>query len=571
MAIDAGRLRQRLGQIDGRGYKAYREIKGRYQFADFQLTVEHVQGDPFAAPSRLTISLPLLKTRLGAGEPANPERRVGIEDAFLRAFAKAVRSVSGGGHRGSGKSGEWGVIRLGQEMLPRTACEIENDHLFVRVTAGLPARGRRVLSRQAETMFFTELPQMVRTGVFEASPSFLRAHADSYEDQETLREFLKERNWVAFVANGSLLPRRTGVDDRPLENCAVAWASPSQLETEVQLPNSNGIKGTFLPAGVSLICGGGFHGKSTLLQALSRGVYNHIPGDGRELCVSRHETVAVRAEDGRSITAVDISPFIDGLPDGRRSTAFDTDNASGSTSQAANIGEGLELGAECLLIDEDTSATNFMVRDRRMQELIAVCDEPITPFVDRVVELYREHGVSTVVVVGGSGDYFDVADLVLVMNKYRARVETTRAKEIADEHPSNRLRELRPSLARPNPRVPLPAGFDPRQGKRPEKVRTKGVRSITFGIHEIDMGAVAQVVDPGQVKTLGDWLLACSRHAVDGRRSLANICRSMEDEARRGCLSHTTEPGFGDRVMARRFELGAAINRLRTLKIAKDD
>ena len=151
------------------------------------------------------------------------------------------------------------------------------------------------------------------------------------------------------------------------------------------------------PQGITLIVGGGFHGKSTLLNALEAGVYNHKPNDGRELVITDPDVVKIRAEDGRSVSGVDISPFINNLPFGQETTQFSTENASGSTSQAANIMEALECEELLrMLVDEDTAATNFMIRDQRMQQLIAKDKEPITPFIDRVRQLYNEHNVSTI-------------------------------------------------------------------------------------------------------------------------------------------------------------------------------
>ena len=96
--------------------------------------------------------------------------------------------------------------------------------------------------------------------------------------------------------------------------------------------------------GITLIVGGGYHGKSTLLKALEAGVYNHIAGDGREFVITDDTAFKLRAEDGRSITGVDISPFIKNLPNKKDTVHFSTEDASGSTSQAANLMEALESG-----------------------------------------------------------------------------------------------------------------------------------------------------------------------------------------------------------------------------------
>ncbi len=562
-------LERTLRRIDGRPYPAYKDTRGSYTFEDhgFVLEIIHVQGDPFAAPSLIEVRVPVQDTAAIEVGLDNPVRRVGVEDALLRLFSRAVRR--GGQRRGSGKSGQWGVVRLGQEILARTACEIRQGWIHLRMTVGLPARGRRIQGIQAAQMFGRELPSMIESGVFEATAQELEAHANANEDQDHLRHLLDQRGWVAFIANGAVLPRRSGIDDRPLDQSAVSWRSPPEMEASVVLPHAGKVTGTAIPEGVTLICGGGYHGKSTVLRALSRSVYNHIPEDGRHLCATVEDAVMVRAEDGRRIEGVDISAFINNLPDGRSTTAFDSDNASGSTSQAAAIMEALEVGAACLLIDEDTSATNFMVRDRRMQELIATDKEPITPFVDRVRELDKDHEVSTVLVVGGAGDYFEVADHVLVMDAYRPRVATEEARQIAKAHPSNRLREGRQGLCEPAGRVPLPKGFDSRKGRRDGKVRARETRSIQFGEHEIDVSLLGQLIDDGQTRTIGDWLLRCERELVDGQRTLEEICEALEETVEHKGLSSTTARGAGNRVLVRRYEFAAALNRLRTLKVRR--
>lgn len=559
------RLQSSLRRIDGRGYPAYKDLKGSYRFPGFVLEIAHVQGDPFAAPSLLELRAPVASVAALEGLGLDrASRRVGAEDALLRSF---VQALPRGQSRGSGKSGQWGAARPGQEMLPRSGCEILGDQVHVRFTVGLPAQGRRVLGRQAAQMLLEELPELVQRGLLRADPARVRAHAEANEDQDALRGMLEERGLVGFVANGAVLPRRSGVDDRPLEQGALPWASPGEALVEFTLPNAGLVRGSGFAQGVTLICGGGYHGKSTVLRALARGVYNHIPGDGRQLCVSVEDAVQVRAEDGRSISGVDISGFIGSLPDGRSTERFGSQNASGSTSQAAAIAEALEMDAGCLLIDEDTSATNFMVRDRRMQALIATAQEPITPFVDRVAQLDRVLGVSTVLVVGGSGDYFQVADHVWVMEGYRPRLATEQARRIALEHPSGRLEEARAPLEVPRDRVPLARSFDARRGQR-DKVRARDTRSISLGEQEIDTSLLAQLVDDGQARTLGDWLLLCGRELADGQTCLRDLCAEIEERALRSSLSSTTRPFAGDRVFVRRFELAAAINRLRSLVLA---
>ncbi|TNF47834.1 ATPase [bacterium] len=386
------------------------------------------------------------------------------------------------------------------------------------------------------------------------------------EDADDLRRQLHSLGIVAFVADNSVLPRRSGVDQRPLKAGIVPFQGPESLAVTVSLPNSGKVTGMGIPRGVTLIVGGGFHGKSTLLQALERGVFNHRPGDGRELVVTDPSAVKIRAEDGRSICGVDISPFISGLPQNIETGSFSTQNASGSTSQASNIIEALETGARVLLVDEDTSATNFMIRDHRMQELIAKEKEPITPFVDKVRQLWKEEGVSTVLVMGGSGDYFESVDTVIAMEEYRPRDMTIQAKKIAEKYRAERIHEGGNRFGPLRDRVPLGKSLDPRKGKWEKSVKSRGVRTVLFGTDEIDLTAVEQIVHPGQLRAIGRALIQI-RDLADGNRTLKQILDLFDERIEKEGLDTLVRQPLPDLARFRRYELAAALNRLRTLKV----
>jgi predicted ABC-class ATPase len=446
-----------------------------------------------------------------------------------------------------------------------------DTHLEVRFTVNLPARGRTILGHQALTLLCEAVPaiadQSLRYRALQRSE--LERHLNVVEDQESLRQWLLERNLVAFVADGALLPRRAGNDDRPLDTPPlVHWQSPSSLAIEVNLPHAGRVRGTGIPRGVTLIVGGGYHGKSTLLKALIRGVYDHIPGDGRELVVTDARAVAIRAEDGRRVEKVTITPFIANLPYGRSTTQFCSDDASGSTSQAANIIEALEVGAQVLLIDEDTSATNFMVRDRRMQELIAKTQEPITPFIDRVRQLYDQLGVSSVLVIGGVGDYLDVADTVIHMDAFRPYDVTERAHAIAAAWPESAQRRYEGDAhwELPQPRPVRRESLSPRRGQR-EKVRARGVRAIQYGTEEIDISYVEQIVDASQSRYIADCLQHAYHHLADDRRTVRELVEHIEALVQEKGLDVLQPHIAGDRAWARPFEVAAALNRLRTLRV----
>ncbi len=561
-------LRRILLRIDGRGYKAYKDIEGVYQAGSFTLFVDHVQGDPFAAPSRLRVRVPMKVAGFPGQTFSNRSRRTALADFLTRAFYREADKLER--KSGSGKSGMISIDRPGQEILERTSVIITSEWVEARFVVGLPAAGRRVLGKVADEILTSKVPAIVEKSLFyrNLDHEALNLHITTAEDADALRAALRKAGLVAFVADGSILPRRSGIDPRPLsQGTVVTFKSPPSLSRAFRLPNRGVVRGMGIPEGITLIVGGGYHGKSTLLNAIELGVYNHIPGDGRELVVTVKDAVKIRAEDGRRVEKVDISPFISNLPFGRSTRDFCTDNASGSTSQAANIVEALEAGAGVLLLDEDTSATNFMIRDHRMQELVSKEKEPITPFLDKVRQLFTDYRVSTVLVMGGSGDYFDVADTVIMMDEYLPRDVTARAKEIASKYRAERKHEGGDRFGDITPRVPLSGSLDPSKGKREVKIGARGVKAILFGTHEIDLSAVEQLVDPSQLNSIGQAMYYAREKYMDGARSLSAILDAVEQDVAQGGLDVLDRRPLGDYAGFRRYELAAAINRLRTLKV----
>jgi predicted ABC-class ATPase len=561
-------LQNTLRRIDGKGYKAYRDIEGVYDFGEYVLYVDRVQGDPFASPSRIRVQVSQERARFPKETYKNRSREIALRDYLTRAFLRAARKHSKG-VRGTGKSGLLTIDQPGQEILERTSVFVTEASVEARFVMGLPAFGRRIAGRQAQSMFFEELPAIVHAALFWESldGKALFLHLETDEDAEALRGKLESMGLVAFVADGAVLPRASGIDPRPLtKGKVVPFLSSPSLRVEVHLPNRGVVSGMGIPKGVTLVVGGGYHGKSTLLNALETGVYNHIPGDGRECVVTNPAAVKVRAEDGRRIQKVDISPFISNLPFGHETREFSTEDASGSTSQAANTVEALEAGAQVLLIDEDTSATNFMIRDHRMQELVVKEREPITPFIDKIRQLHRDLGVSTVVVIGGSGDYFDVADCVICMVEYTPLDLTREAKAIAEKYKAERFSEGGESFGQITRRIPQAESFDPSRGKRTVKIAEKGLSSIIFGKHHIDLGSVEQLADRSQTRAIGDAMFYAKKY-MDGKRTLSEVIdRVMKDIEEKGLDVLNPRP-IGDYARFRGLELAAAINRLRTLRV----
>lgn len=563
-------FRNILRRIDKKGYKAYKELTGEYLFDGFILFCDHVQPDPFAPPSRIRVRVSQEKACIPEKLFDTRVKRVALEDYFTREMNSAIKKIAKG-RRGTGKSGLFECISVGQEILERTSIKITKEYIEARLSVGLPARGRTIIAKEAEEMFFVELPEIVEKGLIykNINRSQAEEQVSLVVDQEYIRQKLKENRLVCFVADDSVLPRESGISDRPLRlGNVIPFKSPESLRVSFSLPSGKMITGMGIPEGVTMITGGGYHGKSTLLKAIERGVYNHIAGDGREYVITREDAVKIRAEDGRFIEKVDISMFIDNLPGGGSTSSFSTDNASGSTSQAANIIEAIEAGTSLLLLDEDTCATNFMIRDARIQRLISKEKEPITPFIDRVQQLYKEKGISTIVVIGGSGDYFDIVDRVILMENYLPYDVTSEAKKIALEFETKRKIEVINQPIQIKERVPLQDTFNQNKNKK-DKVKVT-VETITFGYDEIDLDKVEQLVDKNQTAAIGLILKYAAAKFIDGRRNLVEIVNAVYDKIEKHGLD-IISPFYpkhpGNLALPRKQEVFAAINRYRRLKI----
>ncbi len=555
-------LEQKLEQLDGRSYSAYKGIKDSYTFPGFELTLAHIQGDPFAAPSRISIWTSHHQSQWPQAYWHNDIRRGVLADFLHRHIDDVIPKIEQ--RRGSGKSGCLMIAPTSQAILARTAVQVTPKGIELRLGVGLPAFGRRIAGYAARDLLMNDLPQLIVSTLHD-QPQWhqaLEQHIATVEDANALRQQLLPQNLVAFIANGAILPRRSGIDARPLPT-AIPFKAPSSLEVTLQTPHAGEIAGLGIPRGVTLIVGGGYHGKSTVLKALAQGIYNHIPGDGREQVVADGATVKIRAEDGRSVAGVDISPFIDRLPQGISTQAFSTTNASGSTSQVANILEAMEADAQVLLIDEDTAATNLMIRDRNMQTLIAKDKEPITPFIDKVRQLYTDYGISTILVMGGSGDYFEVADQVIALDNYVAKDVTAEAKAIAVEYPSDRNAEGGQHFGTITQRqIQLPQ-FD--TGRKPTKIKTQRLSTLSIGQEDIDLRGIEQLIEPNQTRAIAHAILTWQQ------QNRGHLLQDLLDDimswvSRRDFDALTPYP-MADLSEFRRHELAAVINRLRNLRV----
>ena len=548
-------LRQQLRSINRKSYPAYKGLKGLYHFGNYILSIDHVQGDPFASPSHVSIQI----SHRDAGFPVEYYKdtltRTTLCDYLTRQFEKQVSQYSFRA-KGSGKSGLLTVSHCGQEILSRTACEITEKGITARFFVGFPANGRTINATELEKILFDFLPVCIQKSFFYSSLNAkeLQNYIELAEDQEFIRQTLPAKNLCAFIADGSILPRESGISSRPMK-ASVPFTSPDSLRISINLPHKGKITGMGIPKGITLIVGGGYHGKSTLLNALELGVYNHIPGDGREYVITDATAVKLRSEDGRFIKDVDISMFINDLPNKKDTRCFSTLDASGSTSQAAGIVESMEAGSHLFLLDEDTSATNFMVRDTFMQQVIQREKEPITPFLERAEDLYKKAGISTILVAGSSGAFFHIADTIIQMDNYVPKDITASVKKLCSQYPlpavsvtdfqlphSHRIMS-RPAESSKHLRHNSRGNHSDSGAAKPERLKTRisGTDGFSLGRQEIDLRYTEQLIDAEQTAALGLLLKYAVEHLADGRRTLPEIVQFLWKNLSLHGLSFFTE------------------------------
>ena len=574
-------LRQQLRSINRKSYPAYKGLKGLYHFGNYILSIDHVQGDPFASPSHVSIQI----SHRDAGFPDEYYKdtltKTTLCDYLTRQFEKQVSQYSFRA-KGSGKSGLLTVSHCGQEDLSRTAWEITEKGITARFFVGFPANGRTINATELEKILFDFLPVCIQKSFFYSSldAKELQNYIELAEDQEFIRQMLPAKNLCAFIADGSILPRESGISSRPMK-ASVPFTSPDSLRISMELPHKGKITGMGVPKGITLIVGGGYHGKSTLLNALELGVYNHIPGDGREYVITDATAVKLRSEDGRFIKDVDISMFINDLPNKKDTRCFSTLDASGSTSQAAGIVESIEAGSHLFLLDEDTSATNFMVRDAFMQQVIQREKEPITPFLERAEDLYKKAGISTILVAGSSGAFFHIADTIIQMDNYVPKDITASVKKLCSQYPLPAVSVTDFQLPHSHRIMSKPAESSNRLrhnsrgnhsdsgAAKPERLKTRisGTDGFSLGRQEIDLRYTEQLIDTEQTAALGLLLKYAVEHLADGRRTLPEIVQFLWKNLSLHGLSFFTENqkiscGY---AIPRIQEIYACLNRYRGL------
>jgi predicted ABC-class ATPase len=568
--VTKDQLQKRITPLDGKDYGAFQALIETYDYEQFTLIIDQIPKDPYAPPHTgiYRVQFPLSETKIDGEMIDSKIGEIACRDFYARQFFYNSNKIAGK-RRGTGYSGIITINEPEQTILARSSVVINENILEIRCFVGLPASGRNIKAELAVKMLLDELPEIVRLSLHQdyTDRNQLLTHIHTAIDAEFLREKLPDMGLVAFVADGAILPRESGISDRAMNRGSVIpFKSPESLKTEVHLPYAGKTTGMGIPEGITLLVGGGYHGKSTLLQAIEMGVYDHIAGDGREQCASLAVTVKVRAYSGRHVVKTDISPFIRNLPFREDTSAFTTENASGSTSQAANIVEAMEVGAKVILMDEDTCATNFMTRDMYMQKLVKKSDEPITSYIDKVRQLYVEKKISTILALGGVGDYFEVADNVIQMIKFNPEDVSAQARDIIRKYPTKRVKEDLEYPIQPKARIPVPESVDPMSEHRKWRLFTTEVNTLHFGRNKIDLTDLEQLIELSQTKAIGFSMLYARKY-MDGKRTLNQVIDLVMTDLEENGLDILSEKVSGHYAQFRSFELAFALNRMRSFSV----
>jgi predicted ABC-class ATPase len=558
------RLRDKLLTLDGKPYAAYKTLEGAYRFERFVLFIDEVPVDPIGTPVPIRIRVDQAEAQVPRALWSTPVRRAALEDFIGRRWHEAARRV------GRTRSGRVGIFIEpgGQEILSRTTCRVAEDSVDVRSSAVLPAEGRKASGRQAQALWLEDLGQVVDAAlVFPPHVAEATRHVDVAEDYSMLRALLAERGLVAFVADGAVLPRDPD-SDRPALAHLVTFQAPPELAVTLETPHRGPITGLGIPRGVTVILGGAFSGRSTLLRAIASAVYPHVPGDGREHCATAPDAVWIRADAGRRVEGVNLTPFISALPGGDDPTRFHSIAAPPLLAEVASIAEALEAGTSLLLFDEDSVAPRLLARDPLWRHLRPDAREAVTPLADLLRPLYAESGVSTIIAGGAGSSLPGIADTVIGMESFRPSVLTGAARDLAAQWPAVRVAEVR-GFGGTHHRVPLSDSVAFLRGRR-LRADAAGPGSLTLARETLDLRALAHLADAAQARGAGAALaLAAERGYVDGTRTIREIISVLEADIASGGLDVLSPRDYpvGDYALPRRQEVAAVLNRLRTLRV----
>lgn len=558
-----------LGELDGRDFSEYNRIIGDYDFSRYVLKVTRVPTDASEPGTLFLLRVPSHVAGFPAHLHQTPIRRTALEDLLVRKMSAAIEASSAYDEDGVSRKRLF-LPKPGPQILPRSALLITEDYVEARVHVNLPVRRGRIHGEEARHVFFETLPAVVNASLIycnldeQEAVAFVRL----MEDADALRQMLPTRGWVAFVGEGALLARR-GPDGRAARTGGRPLAISAELWTEVELPNQGRIRGLGIPAGITVVVGDEYSGRVEFLKAIAAGIYNHIPGDGREYVISAPDAVYIAADPGRCIRRVDLGAFIRGDNPGREGSIYSTDDADPCASQMAAMAEALEVGSRVLLFDESDSGTAFLASDSRLDEIAGAGKRGILPLCAAAREMADHRGVSFV--VGGRSsiaEWIPIADTVLRIENFTVSDVTKEAKRL----------EIRRTDDKPNPeavarlfecsRHVVPSSLDPSSGRHDAIVGAESIYHLRFGKSVVDLQRVCQLADISQTETIGLILYYAKSRYLREARSIREIMDLVDRDLSTEGLDCLTRDLRCDLARPRRFEIAAALNRLASLRIA---
>ena len=559
-----------LAEIDGKPFAEYERLLGDFDFARYVIKCSKIEITRDAENPVFNIRVPQSIAELPGHLYDSPVRRTALEDYLVRNLCAVTERIARFNESGWARRNIL-IAEPGQKILPRTAVIVTKEYIDARIRIALPykvyATGERLVDAEmARKVFFEDLPEVVSSSIFCCNLDLDEAEefVNGMEDADRVRQTLSTLGLVSFVGEGSLLAREPNSDLPDYERIAPFEVSES-AQTEIEVPNSGKIIGLGIPVGLTVVLGDAANGRKDFMSAIAAGVFNHIPGDGREAVVTVSDAVQIEVDRGRSVQEVNITPFLSEAEDGNPAS-YSTRSADSFISQAAGTIEALEVGARVLIFDENTSASAFLTTDARVAALLG--STPRASLAQRARQIVDELGIS--LVIGGENlvaEYIPLADTVLKVEDFQVTNITEEAKALNLALPPEAAAvNLGPMLGRS--RWIMPSSIDAAVGNKDVVIEAVDLKAIQFGRSVIELDSVPQIADESQTLTLGLLLYyAKLRYMQEGyplREMLDMIDRDLSSEGL-GTISRDLR---GDLARPRRYELAAALNRLPTFRVS---
>ena len=565
-----------LTELDGQPYTEYQQLVGDFDFARYVIKCSAVDFDvEDAIEPVFTVRVPQTIAELPEYLFDSPVRRTAMEDLLLRRMAGNIDRIANYDHNGVARR-HIRISEPNQKILPRNALLLTKEYIEVRFVITMPIQhiivdGEPMVSidgAMAQQIFFEDLPEIIGNSLLYCNIDIAAAdeHVNNMEDADRLRQHLGASGSVCFVADGALVTRIDGQDAPDYERLSPVEIDETLVE-EVEVPHGGAIRGLAIPNGLTLILGESNSGRVDIMDAIAQGIYNHVPGDGREHVVTVADAVNIRSEVGRSIQQVDISPFASSLADGGNPAAYSAKSAGSFTSQAASTVEALEAGARVLLFDEHSSSSTFLSSDTRVSSLLG--ESSRNTMAARARQMVDELGIS-MIVAGSSliAEFIPIADKVLKVENFCVSDITEQAKalDIVPSTPADGSVNLSSMLSRS--RWAMPSSIDPSIGREDLVIETEDADFLQFGRSIVDLDAIRQIADADQARAIGFVLYYAKLRYMDEGYPLREILDLVDRDLSNEGLNTLVRDVRGDLARPRRYEVAAALNRLPAFRVS---